>query len=86
MKIPVVILWVKWSWKQLGPMKTWYPTISLYNVTTPKAATWKSSPDGSKCWHLNHHYEPHGLDPTGPTFSFVFQNFCFLVAGIAEHV
>jgi len=28
-------------WRQHGPLKHWYPTTTLYGVTTPKTSTWK---------------------------------------------
>jgi len=32
-----------WRWKQHGPLKWWYPTMSLHSVTTQKTSTWNTS-------------------------------------------
>jgi len=29
-----------WRWKQLGPLKHWYPTTTRHNVTVQKNSTW----------------------------------------------
>jgi len=34
-------LWWK-RWRQLGPLKCWYCTVTLHNVTTHKMSTWIS--------------------------------------------
>jgi hypothetical protein len=36
------VLWrrVGWRWRQHGPLKRWYPTTTLHDVTTQKTSTW----------------------------------------------
>jgi len=29
-----------WRWRQHGPLKHWYPTVTLYSVTTQRTLTW----------------------------------------------
>jgi hypothetical protein len=31
---------MNWWWKQEGPPKHWYPTITIHGVTTQKTSTW----------------------------------------------
>jgi len=30
-----------WRWRKHGPPKRWYPTTSLYGVTTEKTTIWR---------------------------------------------
>jgi hypothetical protein len=29
-----------WIWRQYGPLKRWYPTVTLHGVATQKTSTW----------------------------------------------
>jgi hypothetical protein len=76
MKVQVEVfqIMMSWRWRQHGPPKHWYPTISLHGVTIQKTTTWISiATPLTSPWRWRQHSTPKHLYPTSTLRGVTFQ-------------